>query len=264
MENSYNSNDKDFKSKMKQFFSNRAVVVTIVTLLLALTVLIAVTVAASRSRRPAGSEDGTEAGTSAGTTQDAFADGEATQPVYNGNDTLPVGGAETTAPQSLSLSLPVQGTLTKGHDATLQVYSSTMGDYRVHLGLDIATAENAPVYAAADGTVEKIWEDAMMGYCVALSHGDDTLSVYKNLSTTLADGITVGQTVKAGQQIGCVGDTATLEMAEEPHLHFEMTVGGLQVDPLDYFSEADVAVLTARGNDNAYESSAVTGSNSAK
>ena len=142
-----------------------------------------------------------------------------------------MGGAETTAPQSLSLSLPVRGTLTKGHDATLQVYSSTMGDYRVHLGLDIATAENAPVYAAADGTVEKVWEDAMMGYCVALSHGDDTLSVYKNLSKTLADGIAVGQTVKAGQQIGCVGDTATLEIAEEPHLHFEIRKNTIPADP---------------------------------
>ena len=44
-------------------------------------------------------------------------------------------------------------------------------------------------------------------------------------------------------------------MADEPHLHFEMTVGGLAVDPLDYFSKTDVDALS---KDTAFEDSAVT------
>jgi murein DD-endopeptidase MepM/ murein hydrolase activator NlpD len=126
-----------------------------------------------------------------------------------------------------------------------------MGDYRVHLGIDIATAPEALVYAAADGKIEKIWEDTMMGTCVAVTHKDETVSIYKNLAKELAEGISVGAKVERGQQLGLVGDTAVVEMADEPHLHFEVTVGGISVDPLDYFSEADVEALS---EDTAFES----------
>jgi murein DD-endopeptidase MepM/ murein hydrolase activator NlpD len=153
------------------------------------------------------------------------------------------------------MDLPVSGLLFKGHDATLQVYSNTMGDYRVHLGIDIATAPEAPVYAAADGKIEKIWEDTMMGTCVAVTHKDETVSIYKNLAKELAEGILAGETVKKGQQLGRVGDTAVAEMADEPHLHFEVTAKGLSVDPLDYFSAASVEILS---KDTAFESSAET------
>jgi murein DD-endopeptidase MepM/ murein hydrolase activator NlpD len=128
-----------------------------------------------------------------------------------------------------------------------------MGDYRVHLGVDIATPPEAPVYAAADGKVEKIWEDSMMGTCVALTHKDETVSIYKNLAPELAEGIAAGATVKQGQQLGIVGDTAVVEMADEPHLHFEVTAKGLSVNPLDYFSEKDVNALS---KDTAFESGA--------
>ena len=43
--------------------------------------------------------------------------------------------------------------------------------------------------------------------------------------------------------IGTVGDSAMVELAEEPHLHLEMTVGGIQVDPTEYFSEDAMATL---------------------
>jgi murein DD-endopeptidase MepM/ murein hydrolase activator NlpD len=119
-----------------------------------------------------------------------------------------------------------------------------MGDYRVHLGVDIATAPEAPVYAAADGKVEKIWEDSMMGTCVAITHKDDTVTVYKNLAPELAEGIAAGVTVKKGDTIGQVGDTAVVEMADEPHLHFEVTVKGISADPLDFFSKTDVEALS--------------------
>lgn len=263
MASNYNENhpqdQSEFTKKMKQFFSNRAVVVTLVTVLLTLSVLIGVTVAASRTRRPVTDGEGTS--TSAVTNkkdQDAFANGQETLPVFHGDATLPVGNLETDAPQALSFSLPAQGVMSKGHDATIQVYSPTMGDYRVHLGMDITTAAEAPVYAAAAGKVERVWEDAMLGVCVAIDHGDKTLTIYKNLDATLADGIAAGKQVKNGQQIGRVGDTAISEMAEEPHLHFEVTVDGLQVDPLTYFSKENTAILTAENGDNAYESSAVT------
>lgn len=149
-----------------------------------------------------------------------------------------------------SFTLPVSGTLSALHDPELQVFSPTMKDYRVHLGVDINTAEGASVFASADGVIQKVWDDPMMGKCVAIAHDGDSATFYKNLSETLAEGIEKGKTVTAGQLIGTVGDSAMMEVAQEPHLHFEMTVGGLQVDPAAYFSDDVWAELEG---DESYE-----------
>ena len=152
-----------------------------------------------------------------------------------------------------TFSLPVTGKLLNVHDSELQVFSPTMNDYRVHLGVDIITEDGAPVYAAADGTVMQIWEDVRMGQCIAVKHNGDAVSIYKNVSAELPKGIIEGAKVKAGQQIATVGSTAMVEIADEPHLHFEMTVGGLSVDPLEYFSSKDVETLQ---KDTSYEQTA--------
>ena len=138
--------------------------------------------------------------------------------------------------QSLS-ALVSGGSIFKYHDPNTQVYSNTMGDYRVHLGIDVATDMNAEVYALYDGTVSKIWEDSMMGHCLAIDHGNGLISIYKNLSGSYPAGVEVGATVRAGQAVGYVGDSAMIEIADEPHLHFEMSLNGEQVDPLDYLNE---------------------------
>lgn len=248
------NNQNEFAGKMKHFFTNRAVIVTVVTLLVATGIIIAATVSANRAKKPTG--DGNLVDTGAVTGKDTQATppvkDEVTLPTYNGGQTQPV-GADPEEPEAM-MALPVTGKMFKGHDATIQVYSNTMGDYRVHLGVDIATAPEAPVYAAADGKVEKIWDDSMMGTCVAVTHKDETVSIYKNLAKDLAKDITVGAEVKQGQQLGNVGDTAVVEMADEPHLHFEVTVKGLSVDPLEFFSKEAAATLS---EDNAFESGAV-------
>ena len=142
-----------------------------------------------------------------------------------------------------SFSLPVSGALLKKHDPTLQVFSNTMNDYRVHLGIDVVTESSAPVYSAADGKISRIWEDALMGYCMAIEHSGDCYTIYKNLSKTLPEGISEGVSVRAGQLIASVGDSAMIEVADEPHLHFEMTVADLSVDPLEYFDEKALETL---------------------
>lgn len=251
------NNENEFAKKLKKLCTNRAVIVTAVTLLVATGIIIAATVSANRAKKPTTDDpagSGTVVDTVGGTQANPTVKDEVTLPVYNGGETQPV-AADPEEPEAM-LALPVTGKMFKGHDSTIQVYSNTMGDYRVHLGVDIATAPEAPVYAAADGKVEKVWEDSMMGTCVAVTHKDETVTIYKNLAKDLANGIAAGVTVKQGQQLGSVGDTAVVEMADEPHLHFEVTVNGLSVDPLDYFSEGSVATLS---EDTAYESTANTG-----
>lgn len=254
-----------FASKFKGAGASRAAYVTVITLLLALAVLITATAISNRVKKnkdeqnepdqsqngPSQSEDDKGGNSSS--------DNEQTPSGTTGDTVKPDDGAgkdedANSTPSSAvpELSLPVSGSVSKGHDASIQVFSPTMGDYRIHLGVDMTTAEDAPVMAAADGVISQIWDDPMMGKCLAISHSGDAYTIYKNLDVTLPDDIAVGATVTAGQQIGIVGETATLELAEEPHLHLEMTVGGLAVDPMEYFS---AQALAAIGTDGSHEAS---------
>jgi murein DD-endopeptidase MepM/ murein hydrolase activator NlpD len=247
-----------FKEKCKALSKNRAAVVTFVIILLTLTVVLSVSIATNRAKKKYGDESGnakieqTEAMNKEKETE--LSGGSVDLPTHNGESEAPV-GAE---PEIFELSLPAEGVLAKDHDATIQVWSETMSDYRVHLGVDIATEEGAPVFAAADGVIEKVWDDALMGRCVAISHGDEIYTFYKNLDPELSAGIEADAEVKCGQQIGKVGESAIAELADEPHLHVEMTIDGLSVDPIDYFNKEAKAALE---NDTAYESAAVTEEN---
>lgn len=146
---------------------------------------------------------------------------------------------DTDQPEEMKFSYPAYGTVIKRHDPNLQVFNPSTNEYRVHLGIDIATNEGAPVYAVANGTVDKIWEDALMGKCISIIHDMGFVSIYKNIDAILEDGIVEGAKVKGGQQIAKVGTTALMEIADEPHLHFEMTLNGIMIDPEDYLDTAD-------------------------
>jgi murein DD-endopeptidase MepM/ murein hydrolase activator NlpD len=109
-----------------------------------------------------------------------------------------------------------------------------MEDWRTHLGVDVLSELGSEVMAVADGTVTNVWEDPFMGTCISIEHSGNAISVYKNLSKEVADGIVVGCSVKAGDVIGTIGETAMNEIAQEPHLHLELSVGGKIVDPKDH------------------------------
>ena len=219
---------------------NRSAIITAVVLIAALAVIVAITVSMNRAKK----DDLPQVTTShqtASTTQKAPA--TTTTPPEETRKPESTTGAAQVEDKLPSFILPTSGVLSKSHDASLQVYSNTMKDYRVHLGVDIVTEENAPVYAAADGTVSKIWKDTLMGYSIAVKHSGDCYTIYKNLSEILPEGISEGVSVRSGQLIGSVGESAMVEVAEEPHLHFEMTVADLLVDPLEYFDENALETL---------------------
>ena len=58
----------------------------------------------------------------------------------------------------------------------------------------------------------------------------------KNLAKNVQDGIVIGASVKSGDIIGTVGETAMNEIAEEPHLHYELKVNDLYVDPKEHMT----------------------------
>ncbi len=131
---------------------------------------------------------------------------------------------------------PASGALQKGYSEDVLVFSATMNDHRIHLGLDISGELGAPVYALTEGTVEKIFSDPFMGKTIVINHGDGLKSHYMNLSDTLPEGITEGATVTGGSIIGAIGETALSECADEPHLHFEIRLNDAKVDPSGYIT----------------------------
>ncbi|MCD8312048.1 MAG: M23 family metallopeptidase [Firmicutes bacterium] len=143
--------------------------------------------------------------------------------------------SEPTLPEFIA---PVDGVVSKEHSDTVLVYSLTMNDYRTHTGVDIASTDGAEVVAAADGVVLSVWSDPMWGYCISISHEGDAVTVYRNLTESSIKGIASGDIVYKGEVIGAVGESAIYELADEPHLHFEMTIGGVSVDPCDYIEFA--------------------------
>lgn len=151
-----------------------------------------------------------------------------------------------------TLIAPTAGAVTAVHDLTVPVFSDTMQDWRVHRGIDISAAVGAPVCAAADGTVQRVWRDPMMGYSVSVTHTGGMTTIYQNLSENYAEGIAVGAAVKAGDALGTIGDSSISELAEEPHLHFIVELDGKCVDPLSYISEESRAASLVA--DTAYES----------
>ena len=237
MPSSFN-NKQSFWQKLKSKNVNRSYVLTLLALTLSLVVIIVAAVAANRTRKPTETPDPTDKVT------DKVTDRVTEKPTEEPSTEKPTDKPSSSVGNKLpSFILPVSGNLTREHDPSLQVFSPTMQDYRVHLGIDLSTKADAPVYAAADGKISKIWVDTLMGYCIAIKHSGDCVTVYKNLAETLPEGIAEGVSVRSGQLIATVGESAMIEVADEPHLHFEMTVGDLAVDPLEYFDEDALATI---------------------
>ena len=148
-------------------------------------------------------------------------------------------GAEDTTPEPEKPTVyisPAVGEVSKSHSVEVPVYSNTLGEWRMHTGIDITADEGTEVRVIADGKVSRVYNHPLHGKTVEVAHSGDIVSVYSNLGS---DSIAVkeGDIIASGAKIGAVGDTSLTELADEPHLHFEIMLKGVSVNPLDYISE---------------------------
>lgn len=133
---------------------------------------------------------------------------------------------QTTEKQQLFV-LPASNVILREYSDKL-VYSETLGEWRTHNGVDFEVKEDATIKAIADGTVSSIETDTLWGEVIVIDHGDKLVSRYCGVS---ASGISVGQTVKAGDIIGSVSDIPS-EIVDAPHIHVEVLANGKYVDPM--------------------------------
>ena len=124
---------------------------------------------------------------------------------------------------------PIQGQLERLHSMDALAYDVTMRDWRTHEGVDLQAEAGQKVTAAAAGTVYTVYEDESLGMTVVLRHADGYTTHYSNLAEEV--NVTAGQSVAAGDVLGTVGETACVETALEPHLHFAVYQNNVPVDP---------------------------------
>lgn len=128
----------------------------------------------------------------------------------------------TSAPQNAASSgfkwpLAVRGVIT-----------SYWGDGRNHKGFDIGVPIGTSVIAAKSGTVVESRYASDYGYFVTIDHGNGLKTRYAHNSTIV---VSVGDHVSAGQIIALSGNSGN---STGPHLHFEVHVNGVRVNPANY------------------------------
>jgi murein DD-endopeptidase MepM/ murein hydrolase activator NlpD len=122
---------------------------------------------------------------------------------------------------------PTSGSIVSGFGyRTHPVYGTT----RFHAGVDIDGACGQPIWAAEDGTVLSAGYNGGYGYATIIDHGNGLSTLYGHQSSL---GVSSGQSVERGGQIGAVGTTG---LSTGCHLHFEVRVNGEPVDPVPYLT----------------------------
>jgi murein DD-endopeptidase MepM/ murein hydrolase activator NlpD len=99
---------------------------------------------------------------------------------------------------------------------------------RLHEGIDITAPTGTPIWAAAAGTVIHAGWLGGYGNLVVVDHGNGLATAYAHASAIL---VAVGQEVAQGETLALIGSTGN---SSGPHLHFEVRVNGIAVDPLLY------------------------------
>lgn len=132
----------------------------------------------------------------------------------------------------LNFAKPVDGEIVRDFAVDSLVYSDTLQEWTTHNGIDIKADKTTVVKSAEAGIVKTIKNDPRYGLTVIVEHENGFQTVYSNLLTS--EFVVEGEKVEKGQSLGTVGNTAAFEIADEPHLHFEILKDSVQVDPNIY------------------------------
>lgn len=137
--------------------------------------------------------------------------------------------------KELKFVSPVEGEILREFAKDNLVFSDTLKEWITHNGIDIKADRTTIVKAAEDGTIEEIKQDPRYGLSVIISHTDGYETIYANLLT--CEFVKQGDNVVKGESIGTIGNSAAFEIADEPHLHFEIIFNGEYVDPKLYIDK---------------------------
>jgi murein DD-endopeptidase MepM/ murein hydrolase activator NlpD len=121
--------------------------------------------------------------------------------------------------------VPVQGWFVSGYGYRLDPFTGTI---KMHEGIDLAGPVGSPIVAPASGTVQSVVEKPGFGLTIEINHGYGYTTFYAHCQRA---NVTEGSVVKRGDIIAFLGDTGK---STGPHLHYEVRVSGVPVNPLHY------------------------------
>ena len=145
----------------------------------------------------------------------------------------------TTAAETALFVFPASNRVLTPYSESL-IYSETLEEWCTHNGVDFAADNGQEIKAPADGTVSRIFQDALWGDAVEITHGGNVVSRCYGVK---AKGIKEGQTVKAGNVIG-TATTIPAEVLMKSHVHVEVLANDKYVDPLTLIRGDTVRVTT--------------------
>jgi len=120
---------------------------------------------------------------------------------------------------------PVNGWFMRGFGYAPDPFTGTV---KMHEGVDIAAPLGSPIIAPADGVVKKIQDTRDFGTVIEISHSEGIETVYAHCQNPA---VRQGQSIKRGDVIAYVG---TSGKTTGPHLHYEIRIDGIPVNPFDY------------------------------
>src|SRR6187402_623200 len=140
---------------------------------------------------------------------------------------------------SVPSSKPVQtATYTSGYGVRSDPFR---GSAAMHAGIDLAAPMGTPVYATADGVVDRAEWSGGYGNLVEIDHGKGLQTRFGHLSRVL---VHPGDRVVRGQEIALMGSTGR---STGSHLHYEVRIDGHAVNPVPFLQSADyVTAMEAR------------------
>jgi murein DD-endopeptidase MepM/ murein hydrolase activator NlpD len=128
----------------------------------------------------------------------------------------------------VGMQMPVHGTITSRFSRSrmhpiLQVF-------RAHRGVDLAVPAGTPIHAPAVGKVVAVGKRFGYGLTIEIAHSGDVVTRYAHCRAAL---LQPGDSVSLGQTIGAAGQSG---LASGPHVHFEVLVKGVAVDPITFIA----------------------------
>ena len=113
------------------------------------------------------------------------------------------------------------------------IYNNTSLDrWYKHMAIDYIAEAGTPVFAMADGVVKEISMESVLGNYIVLEHDGGLTTLYRFVEPV--SNLQEGDTVKQGQTIATVAEAYGTEYKDGTHLHLEMKLNGVNVDPKDY------------------------------
>lgn len=170
--------------------------------------------------------------------------GEDTKQEESGNSQEAVTEAQDTQPQVITdsdeysefsfsdedtLQWPIVGEVLLGYSMDKAIYFPTMQQYRYNPSIVIAANEGETITAAADGVVEKIYNDPQTGNTIVFNIGDGYELTYGQLADIP---LVEGDKVKAGDIVGKVASPTIYYSQEGCNVYFKLTKDGTPADPL--------------------------------